>query len=121
MSIIKNIEKDINNLIKEVGYEVDNFILQPTSRPDLGDYQINDCMNLAKKYHKNPREILGLGDFATIKVGNLANVTIIDEKLEWVVKASKFYSRCKISPFDKMVLKGKPVASVVNGKFYDLT
>lgn len=57
MSIIKNIEKDINNLIKEAGYEVDNFILQPTSRPDLGDYQINDCMNLAKKYHKNPREI----------------------------------------------------------------
>ena len=76
---------------------------------------------LDKKMHKNPREILGLGDFATIKVGNLANVTIIDEKLEWVVKASKFYSRCKISPFDKMVLKGKPVASVVNGKFYDLT
>lgn len=57
MSIIKNIEKDINNLIKEAGYDVDNFILQPTSRPDLGDYQINDCMNLAKKYHKNPREI----------------------------------------------------------------
>ncbi len=57
MSIIKNLEKDIYDLIKEAGYEVERFILKPSDRPDLGDYQINDCMNLAKIYHKNPKEI----------------------------------------------------------------
>lgn len=57
MSIIKKLEKDIKELIKEVGYEIENFILKPSDRPDLGDYQINDCMSLAKIYHKNPREI----------------------------------------------------------------
>ena len=57
MSIIKSIESEINKLIKEAGYEIDNFILQVSNRPDLGDYQINDAMSLAKAYHENPRDI----------------------------------------------------------------
>lgn len=57
MSIIKQLEQDIKKIIKELGYELDSFILQKSARPDLGEYQINDCMNLAKKYHENPREI----------------------------------------------------------------
>ena len=57
MSIIKTVEKDIEKLIGEAGYVLDNFILQPSNRPDLGDYQINDCMSLAKTYHENPRDI----------------------------------------------------------------
>ena len=50
MSIIKELENSIKEIIKNTGYDVDSFILQPSGRPDLGDYQINDCMNLAKKY-----------------------------------------------------------------------
>lgn len=57
MSIIKNVEKEIKILINEAGYEIDNFILQPSSRPDLGQYQINDAMTLAKTYNENPRAI----------------------------------------------------------------
>ena len=57
MSIIKSVEKDIKELIKEAGYEIENFVLQSSNRPDLGDYQINDSMSLAKIYHQNPREI----------------------------------------------------------------
>lgn len=57
MSIIKKIEEDVGKIIKEVGYEIDSFKLVVSNRPDLGQYQINDCMNLAKKYHKNPIEI----------------------------------------------------------------
>lgn len=57
MSIIKNLESDVKKLISEAGYEIDNFILQVSNRPDLGDYQINDAMNLAKAYHENPRDI----------------------------------------------------------------
>ncbi len=57
MSVIKKIEEDISKMIREVGYEIDNFKLAVSNRPDLGEYQINDCMSLAKKYHKKPIEI----------------------------------------------------------------
>lgn len=57
MSIITNLEKEIQEIIKTAGYEIENFSLQPSSRVDLGDYQINDAMSLAKTYHKNPHQI----------------------------------------------------------------
>lgn len=57
MSLIKTIEKEIKNIIESSGYSLENFVLQPSSRPDLGQYQINDSMVLAKNYGKNPRDI----------------------------------------------------------------
>lgn len=57
MSIIKNITKELENIVKQAGYEVDNLVLQPSGRKDLGQYQLNDAMPLAKKYGKNPRAI----------------------------------------------------------------
>ena len=57
MSIIKNITKELENIVKQAGYEVDNLVLQPSGRKDLGQYQLNDAMPLAKKYGKNPRVI----------------------------------------------------------------
>lgn len=57
MSIIKKIEEDVSKMMNELGYEVDCFKLVVSNRPDLGEYQINDCMNLAKKYHKSPIQI----------------------------------------------------------------
>lgn len=57
MSIIKNITKDLQELVKQAGYEVENLVLQPSGRKDLGQYQLNDAMTLAKQYGKNPRMI----------------------------------------------------------------
>lgn len=57
MSLLKELEQDVKKIIEKSGYEVDNFILETSNRRDLGEYQINDAMSLAKKYHKNPREI----------------------------------------------------------------
>ena len=57
MSIIKNITKELENIVKQAGYEVENLVLQPSGRKDLGQYQINDAMPLAKKYGKAPRMI----------------------------------------------------------------
>ena len=57
MSIIKNITKALQNIVKQAGYEVDNLVLQPSGRKDLGQFQLNDAMPLAKKYGKNPRII----------------------------------------------------------------
>lgn len=57
MSFIKEIESDLKSVIKSAGYELDNVTLAVSNRPDLGDYQINDAMKLAKIYKKNPRDI----------------------------------------------------------------
>ena len=57
----------------------------------------------------NPAKILGLKDYGQIKVGQKANLTVIDPDFEWTVKAEEFKSKCKISPFEGMVLKGKVV------------
>lgn len=57
MSIIKKINEELTEIFNNIGYEVEQVNLQPSGRKDLGDYQINDAMTLAKKYHQNPREI----------------------------------------------------------------
>ena len=56
MSIIRELGKKIDGIILELGYEVANS-LTVSNRPDLGDYQINAPMMLAKKYHKAPQVI----------------------------------------------------------------
>lgn len=57
MSIIKNLENDIIKIITSAGYDISEPMFQSSNRPDLGQYQINCAMSLAKKYGKNPREI----------------------------------------------------------------
>lgn len=57
MSIIKDLTKDLKEIVKQAGYEIEDLILQPSGRKDLGQYQINDAMNLAKIVGKNPRAI----------------------------------------------------------------
>lgn len=57
MSFIKETEEYLVNIIKDCGYEVDNVSLESSSRRDLGEFQINVAMSLAKKYGKNPRDI----------------------------------------------------------------
>ena len=57
MSFIKNLEEDIKKMFKEAGYDVEQINLQVSGRKDLGDYQLNEAFELAKKYHQNPREI----------------------------------------------------------------
>ncbi len=57
MSIIKDLELKINNLLQNSNYASDYLNLQKSFRPDLSDYQINDAMKLAKKYHDSPQNI----------------------------------------------------------------
>lgn len=57
MSIIKRVENIITNIIKELGYDIENINLLVSARPDLGQFQINEAMMLGKKNGKNPREV----------------------------------------------------------------
>ena len=57
MSILSELKKDIKNHIKNAGYEVETLAIETSNRKDLGEYQLNDAMQLARKYKENPRQI----------------------------------------------------------------
>ncbi len=57
MSIIKKLNNDIEKLVEQAGYKVENLALQPSGRRDLGQFQLNDAMTLARTYKKSPRLI----------------------------------------------------------------
>lgn len=57
MSIITEIECYFKKIILSLGYDIDDVVLVKSSRPDLGEYQINSCMSIGKKYNENPREV----------------------------------------------------------------
>ena len=57
MDFIKSQEEKIKSVLNKIGYKVDYVKLNVSSMPELGDYQFNGVMPLAKEYHKNPREI----------------------------------------------------------------
>ena len=57
MSYIKETEKYLKDVFKSCGYDIDRVVLEPSQRRDLGEFQINSAMQLAKTYSKNPRDI----------------------------------------------------------------
>ena len=57
MNFLNTVEKDILDKFKEKGIPLDEVKLLISSKKDLGDYQINDAMKLAKVMHKSPRDI----------------------------------------------------------------
>ena len=56
MSLIRDTEKYLNNIISDLGYEEEVSLIS-SSVPSLGKFQINVAMSMAKKYHKNPIDI----------------------------------------------------------------
>lgn len=57
MSILKELENELKSIVKTTGYDVEKLALEPSNRRDLGEYQLNDAMQLAKIYKENPRDI----------------------------------------------------------------
>ena len=57
MSIFENLKNDIKKIIKNAGYDEEDILLKESDRKDLGQYQLNDAMKLAKTYHKSPIDI----------------------------------------------------------------
>lgn len=54
MSYLSQLEDKILKIIKGLSYELEDFNLALSNRPELGDYQINDAMKLAAKYNEKP-------------------------------------------------------------------
>lgn len=77
-------------------------------------------MEAIKKYTSAPMKILNLKNQGCISIGNEANLTVIDLNEEWIADASKFKSKCKISPFDGYKLKGRVKMTIIKGKIYKI-
>lgn len=57
MSIYTELKQELKQILKNAGYEVETLALETSNRRDLGEYQLNDAMQLARTYKQNPREI----------------------------------------------------------------
>ncbi len=64
----------------------------------------------------NPAKILGLKTKGSLKIGNDADITIIDPEKEMIIDPDKFVSKAKNTPFAGWRVKGIPVYTIVNGK-----
>lgn len=62
-----------------------------------------------------PASIFGLKG-GTLAVGSPADVTILDLEKEWTVDPAGFYTIGKVTPFQGKKLKGKAVATIVDGR-----
>lgn len=77
---------------------------------------IIDLETLVKLCSSNPAKIFKLENRGTLKVGSIADVTIIDPELEWTYNANESKSKSKNSPFDGWKFTGGVVATIVGGK-----
>jgi len=71
---------------------------------------------------KNPSEIFGIKDRGEIKIGNYADLVIVDLEKEFILKNENTISKCGWTPFDGYSGKGAIETTIVNGKIvYDGT
>ena len=56
MNIVDKLNADIQNILNELGYDDEAFVTV-SNRKELGDYQYNGAMKLAKVRNENPRDI----------------------------------------------------------------
>ncbi len=57
MNFLKEQESVIKKVLEQNGYTVDVVKLIPSSRPDLGEFQYNGIMAIAKQNGENPVEL----------------------------------------------------------------
>jgi len=72
--------------------------------------------SLIMKMSDNPRRLLNLPRI-TVRVGEKANLTILDTNTNWVIDTKKFKSKSKNTPFNGFEVKCKPYGIYNNSKF----
>lgn len=77
---------------------------------------IIDLVRLVEMCASKPAKIFRLKNRGTLKIGSIADVTILDPNLEWIYKNTESKSKSKNSPFDNWNFTGAAVATIVGGK-----
>ncbi|MDD2852333.1 MAG: dihydroorotase [Desulfuromonadaceae bacterium] len=106
-------EKDV-----EFNVAMNGIIGLETSLPlslKLVDDGVLTLDQLIEKMSSNPSNILSLNR-ASLITGSIADITLIDPKIEWVVEADKLASKSKNSPWLGQTLTGGAVATIVGGR-----
>ncbi len=106
-------EKDL-----EFNLALNGIIGLETSLPlslSLVEEKVLDVKSLVEKMSLNPSKILGVNR-GTLKVGAIADVTVIDPDAEWEYSEEKICSKSKNSPFIGLKMKGQVVFTIVAGK-----
>lgn len=73
-----------------------------------------EMSDLVRLMSKNPARILGIAN--DIAPGAVADLTLVNPEKKWTVDVKTFASLSRNTPFDGWELKGKAVATIVNGK-----
>ena len=116
MTKFQELEKLISKLCKNIGYD-DEVTLSLTNRPDLGEYQINDAMKLAKVYHKSPLIIANeIKNFSEQKQKILIfDITNLEENKKAQLRGGiKYFTgdRNNINVFVKIENEEKPCGAI---------
>ncbi len=69
---------------------------------------------LVEKMSRRPASLLGMDN--SFKVGNIADITIIDPDIKYTVDSAEFCSLGRNTPFEGWRLRGKAVLTMVAGK-----
>ena len=77
---------------------------------------IIDLSRLIELYATNPAKIFNLQNRGTLRVGAIADVTILDPTLDWTYRNADSKSKSKNSPFDNWNFTGATIATLVGGK-----
>lgn len=103
ISLEKNINNKLFDIFKKLGYDTGFATVKTSDRPDLSDYQCNGALALAKKEHKNPREIAATiaaelekdDDFEAVSIDGpgFINLKISDSLLNTVLDSMSADSR----------------------------
>lgn len=72
-------------------------------------------MDAITKMTKNPAKILSL-DMNGLYPGAIADITVIDPDMEWIVDVNTFVSKSRNSPFHGWKLIGRAIMTIVDGK-----
>ncbi|MEM0374744.1 MAG: allantoinase AllB [Nitrososphaerota archaeon] len=72
---------------------------------------------IAALLSENPARIWGLYPRkGSIMIGSDGDLTLVDPDAEWVIRADRLHSKSKVTPFEGLRVRGKPVYTVVRGE-----
>ncbi len=89
----------------------------PLALTRLYNKKVLSLEQLVEKLVINPRKILNI-PIPRIAEGEKANMSVFNPDLVWTINAAEFKSKSRNTPFDKMIVTGKAIAAVNNGKIF---
>ena len=88
----------------------------PICLQELYHTKVLSLSQFVSKFTVGPADVLGFKNY-DLRNGNAADITIIDLNDKFVIDSSKFMSKSINTPFNGWEVKGRAVATIVDGKF----